>query len=86
MSSSRSRIIFLNLNRWHKQAWKLDTSCPVPLHFLQAFSRVVSAPQLVIRDYIILISLLENEALRNLMISWYFAGYYTGLYEGQQKQ
>lgn len=28
----------------------------------------------------------ENEALRNLMISWYFAGYYTGLYEGQQKQ
>ncbi|RPB28616.1 hypothetical protein L211DRAFT_399523 [Terfezia boudieri ATCC MYA-4762] len=28
----------------------------------------------------------ENETLRNLMISWYFAGYYTGLYEGQQKQ
>ncbi|KAF8431045.1 hypothetical protein BGX38DRAFT_1103995 [Terfezia claveryi] len=40
----------------------------------------------VIHDYIILISLSENEALRNLMISWYFAGYYTGLYEGQQKQ
>ncbi|KAF8475019.1 hypothetical protein BDZ91DRAFT_845212 [Kalaharituber pfeilii] len=28
----------------------------------------------------------DNEALRNLMISWYFAGYYTGLYEGQQMQ
>ncbi|KAI5809526.1 hypothetical protein DFH27DRAFT_150464 [Peziza echinospora] len=28
----------------------------------------------------------QNEALRNLMISWYFAGYYTGLYEGQQQQ
>ncbi|KAF8418586.1 hypothetical protein EV426DRAFT_316734 [Tirmania nivea] len=28
----------------------------------------------------------ENEAIRNLMISWYFAGYYTGLYEGQQRQ
>jgi len=28
----------------------------------------------------------ENEALRNLMISWYFAGYYTGYYEGQQQQ
>jgi len=28
---------------------------------------------------------LQNEALKNLMISWYFAGYYTGLYEGQQQ-
>ena len=26
-----------------------------------------------------------DEALKNLMISWYYAGYYTGLYEGQQK-
>jgi len=28
----------------------------------------------------------ESEALRNLMMSWYYAGYYTGLYEGQQQQ
>lgn len=28
----------------------------------------------------------KDEALRNLMMSWYYAGYYTGLYEGQQKQ
>jgi len=27
-----------------------------------------------------------NEPLRNLMMSWYYAGYYTGLYEGQQQQ
>jgi len=27
----------------------------------------------------------EDEALKNLMMSWYYAGYYTGLYEGQQK-
>ncbi|RPA95573.1 hypothetical protein L873DRAFT_1306638 [Choiromyces venosus 120613-1] len=27
-----------------------------------------------------------NEVLRNLMMSWYYAGYYTGLYEGQQQQ
>ncbi|SLM40898.1 Survival motor neuron [Lasallia pustulata] len=27
----------------------------------------------------------EDEALKNLMMSWYFAGYYTGLYEGQQQ-
>lgn len=25
----------------------------------------------------------ENESLRNLMMSWYYAGYYTGFYEGQ---
>lgn len=27
----------------------------------------------------------QDEGLKNLMMSWYFAGYYTGLYEGQQK-
>lgn len=26
-----------------------------------------------------------DEGLKNLMMSWYYAGYYTGLYEGQQK-
>lgn len=26
----------------------------------------------------------KDEALKNLMMSWYYAGYYTGLYEGQQ--
>ena len=28
----------------------------------------------------------QNEALKNLMMSWYYAGYYTGLYEGQVSQ
>ncbi|KAL2042228.1 hypothetical protein N7G274_004716 [Stereocaulon virgatum] len=27
----------------------------------------------------------RDEALKNLMMSWYYAGYYTGLYEGQQR-
>lgn len=27
----------------------------------------------------------QDEALKNLMMSWYYAGYYTGLYEGQQQ-
>ncbi|KAL1302855.1 hypothetical protein AAFC00_003186 [Neodothiora populina] len=27
----------------------------------------------------------QDEGLKNLMMSWYYAGYYTGLYEGQQK-
>ena len=26
---------------------------------------------------------MDNEALKNLMMSWYYAGYYTGFYEGQ---
>lgn len=28
---------------------------------------------------------IQDEVLKNLMMSWYYAGYYTGLYEGQQK-
>ncbi|KAK0336317.1 hypothetical protein LTR91_000884 [Friedmanniomyces endolithicus] len=30
-------------------------------------------------------NLLQDEGLKNVMMSWYYAGYYTGLYEGQQK-
>lgn len=26
----------------------------------------------------------RDEGLKNLMMAWYFAGYYSGLYEGQQ--
>lgn len=29
--------------------------------------------------------LVQDENLKRLMMSWYFAGYYTGLYEGQQQ-
>lgn len=27
----------------------------------------------------------QDQNVQNLMMSWYYAGYYTGLYEGQQK-
>ena len=27
----------------------------------------------------------KDDGLKNIMMSWYYAGYYTGLYEGQQK-
>ena len=30
-------------------------------------------------------TIVQDEALKNLMMSWYYAGYYTGLYEGQQQ-
>ncbi|OQD72478.1 hypothetical protein PENDEC_c021G04346 [Penicillium decumbens] len=32
-----------------------------------------------------LLSQVKDESLKRLMMSWYFAGYYTGLYEGQQQ-
>ncbi|OCK94023.1 uncharacterized protein K441DRAFT_563055 [Cenococcum geophilum 1.58] len=32
-----------------------------------------------------LLGSVQNENLKNLMMSWYYAGYYTGLYEGQQR-
>lgn len=31
------------------------------------------------------ITVVQDEGLKNLMMSWYYAGYYTGLLEGQQK-
>ncbi|TID13779.1 hypothetical protein E2P81_ATG01716 [Venturia nashicola] len=33
----------------------------------------------------VLLDSVQEESLRNVMMSWYYAGYYTGLYEGQQK-
>lgn len=31
------------------------------------------------------VSSVNDETLKNLMMSWYYAGYYSGLYEGQQQ-
>lgn len=30
-------------------------------------------------------TIVQNDDLKNLMMSWYYAGYYTGLYEGKQQ-
>lgn len=27
----------------------------------------------------------QDDNLKNMMMSWYYAGYYTGLYEGKQQ-
>ncbi|KAI9734797.1 MAG: hypothetical protein M1818_006784 [Claussenomyces sp. TS43310] len=32
-----------------------------------------------------LIGSVHDDSLKNLLMSWYYAGYYTGLYEGQQQ-
>ena len=38
-------------------------------------------------DYVplLILTLVNNDATKNLMLSWYWAGYYTGLHEGQQQ-
>ncbi|KAH7094838.1 hypothetical protein FB567DRAFT_14829 [Paraphoma chrysanthemicola] len=33
-----------------------------------------------------LLGTVQDENLKNIMMSWYYAGYYTGLYTGQQQQ
>ncbi|KAI4120973.1 MAG: hypothetical protein LQ338_006635 [Usnochroma carphineum] len=33
----------------------------------------------------VLMNGVQDEGLKNLMMSWYYAGYYTGLYEGRQQ-
>lgn len=33
-----------------------------------------------------LLSSVRDEGLKRLLMSWYYAGYYTGLYEGQKDQ
>ncbi|KAL8703077.1 MAG: hypothetical protein Q9201_003739 [Fulgogasparrea decipioides] len=33
----------------------------------------------------VLFNSVQDEDLKNLMMSWYYAGYYTGLYEGRKK-
>lgn len=32
-----------------------------------------------------LVGSVQDEGLKNLLMSWYYAGYYTGLYEGGKK-
>lgn len=43
-----------------------------------------SNPLLSRNEWLTMISV-QDEGLKNLMMSWYYAGYYTGLLEGQQK-
>jgi hypothetical protein len=51
--------------------------------------RLCSTPVIIIvaieKDYRLTMIAVQDEGLKNLMVSWYYAGYYTGLLEGQQK-
>ncbi|KAF4119424.1 Survival motor neuron protein (SMN) [Geosmithia morbida] len=34
----------------------------------------------------VLLGTVQDEGLKKLLMAWYYAGYYTGLFEGQQKK
>ncbi len=36
-------------------------------------------------EAILIGGVVQDEGLKNLMMSWYYAGYYTGLYEGRKQ-
>ncbi|KUJ12027.1 uncharacterized protein LY89DRAFT_219529 [Mollisia scopiformis] len=57
----------------HVQAREESLSVPE-----QASSRSPALPQHLIGQ-------VHDEGLKNLLMSWYYAGYYTGLYEGRQE-
>ncbi|KAG9728417.1 hypothetical protein KCU86_g13169, partial [Aureobasidium melanogenum] len=54
---------------------------PIDMHPIQN-SNHNQAPSGVAQ---VLLDSVQDEGLKALMTSWYFAGYYTGLYEGQRK-
>jgi hypothetical protein len=61
-------------------------------HLLQAepYHRLYSILVILIRvskvrNSLLTMTAVQDEGLKNLMMSWYYAGYYTGLLEGQQK-
>jgi hypothetical protein len=39
----------------------------------------------IAKNHRLIMIAVQDEGLKNLMMSWYYAGYYTGLLEGQQK-
>lgn len=56
---------------------------PLPTHLVGS-SKFIQTPfrKSTVRK---LNDVVRDEGMKNLLISWYYAGYYTGLYEGQQQ-
>lgn len=72
----------------HKQAQKAaaTASNPVPASLPQALLGSGMSSRLPKHaKSLTAFGLVQDENVKNLMMSWYYAGYYTGLYEGQQK-
>ncbi|KGO36451.1 Survival motor neuron [Penicillium expansum] len=58
-------------------------SAPQPSQPVADASSAVSTPAMPMPHPIM--ANVQDESLKNLMMSWYYAGYYTGLHEGQQQ-
>ncbi|KGO68549.1 Survival motor neuron [Penicillium italicum] len=58
-------------------------SAPEPSQPMADASSAVSTPAMPMPHPIM--ANVQDESLKNLMMSWYYAGYYTGLHEGQQQ-
>ncbi|EKV19484.1 Survival motor neuron [Penicillium digitatum] len=58
-------------------------SAPEPSRPVADASSAVSTPAMPMPHPIM--ANVQDESLKNLMMSWYYAGYYTGLHEGQQQ-
>ncbi|KAF7882424.1 uncharacterized protein EAF02_005787 [Botrytis sinoallii] len=56
-----------------------DKSAPEATKFDSSSSKAPMLPPQLIGQ-------VHDENLKNLLMSWYYAGYYTGLYEGQQQK
>ncbi|CAG8891242.1 unnamed protein product [Penicillium egyptiacum] len=60
----------------------MTESAPEPSQPVADASSTVSMPAMPMPHPIM--ANVQDESLKNLMMSWYYAGYYTGLHEGQQ--
>ncbi|KAJ6123720.1 Survival motor neuron [Penicillium samsonianum] len=64
-------------------AEQTSESAPEPSQPIADASSAVSTPAMPMPHPIM--ANVQDESLKNLMMSWYYAGYYTGLHEGQQQ-
>ncbi|KAJ5373499.1 hypothetical protein N7517_005505 [Penicillium concentricum] len=58
-------------------------SAPEPSQPVEDSNPAVSTPVIPMPHPVM--ANVQDESLKNLMMSWYYAGYYTGLHEGQQQ-
>ncbi|CEA17196.1 putative Survival motor neuron-like protein [Blumeria hordei DH14] len=68
----------------HKQQYSTDTQANTNIDLTphpKASNKITHGPELPR----MLVGQVHDERLKNLLMSWYYAGYYTGLYEGQHE-
>ncbi|KAL9629691.1 MAG: hypothetical protein Q9204_005132 [Flavoplaca sp. TL-2023a] len=56
----------------------------VPNVFMNG-GKIQSALLYRLKNSLLIRAIVQDQGLKNLMMSWYYAGYYTGLYEGRKQ-